>query len=103
MMPKWTQGPAEYERVRKIMLNVPVAEYAIVRLKDGRHFFGWLSGTSQGTDVGENIARGLGPRVTSMWGEIRLGAVDGQSTLVFDAMDVDSVQQAPAPPVHYSN
>jgi hypothetical protein len=102
-MPKWTQTEDEYSRIEKIMLNVRPSQYVKITLKDRGELSGWfeLSGllvsSSWGTDAVINHMRGLGPLVKSMWGEMRLLTESGSQTINVDAMEIETIEPAPAP------
>ena len=102
-MPKWTQTEDEYSRVERIMLDIRPSQYVKITLKDRGELSGWfeLSGwlvsSSWGTDAVINYTRGLGPVVKSMWGEMRLLTENGSQTINVDAMEIETIQQAPAP------
>ena len=96
-MPKWTQGVEEYSRVHQIVLEACQSQYCKVTLTDKRELFGWLVGSSWGTDAVINHTRGLGPVAKSMWCEMRLLTENGSQTINIDAMEVQSIHQASAP------
>jgi hypothetical protein len=102
-MPKWTQTEDEYSRVERIMLDIRPSQYVKITLKDRGELSGWfeLSGwlvsSSWGTDAVINHTRGLGPVANSMWGELRLLTANGSQTINIGVMEIETIQQAPAP------
>jgi hypothetical protein len=96
-MPKWTQTEDEYNRVEKIMLDMRPSQYLKITLKDRSELLGWLVSSSWGTDAVINHTRGLGPVAKSIWGEMRLLTGSGAQTMNIDAMQIETIDQAPAP------
>jgi hypothetical protein len=96
-MPIWTRTEDEYNRVEKIMLDTRPSQYVKIALKDGSELLGLLVSSSWGTDAVINHTRGLGPVVKSMWGEMRLLTGSGAQTMNIDAMEIETIEQAPAP------
>jgi hypothetical protein len=91
-MPKWTESAQDYERVRKLILEIPGGELVSITLKNGTVIDGWVVGTTSGTDIGENLRLGRGPLVTSMYGEIRLQIQNGH-VIVIDAVDAQNFRR----------
>lgn len=96
-MAKWTSTPAEYEHVRKIILDIIGIQRVSITMKNGATLEGWVVGTSSGTDVGENLSRGRGPLITSMYGEVRIQVQNGH-VIVLPAVDIQSFQPLPPQP-----
>ena len=92
-MSKWTKTVDEYNQVRQIILDAMPGP-AFVTLKGGKILKGWIVGTNSGTDVGENLAAGRGPIITSMYGEVKLRLEAGE-TLLIDAVEIQAIGQAP--------
>jgi hypothetical protein len=70
-MVKWTTTPEEYEHARKVILEMPYGQQVSITMKNGAILEGWIVGSSSGNDVGDNLTRGRGPIITSMYGENR--------------------------------
>ena len=45
-MPKWTESAQDYERVRKLILEIPGGELVSITLKNGTVIDGWVVGTT---------------------------------------------------------
>lgn len=88
-MVKWTTTPEEYEHARRIILEMPYGQQVSITMKNGAILEGWIVGSSSGNDVGDNLTRGRGPIITSMYGEIRIQLQNGH-VLVLPALDIQS-------------
>ena len=88
-MVKWTTTPEEYEHARKVILEMPYGQQVSITMKNGAILEGWIVGSSSGNDVGDNLTRGRGPIITSMYGEIRIQLQNGH-VLVLPALDIQS-------------
>jgi hypothetical protein len=91
-MAKWTTTPQEYAHVRSIIVDGPIYGNVEVTMNDGRKLRGFLTGSSSGNNVKENLDAGRGPIIDSIWGEIRIEPTGG-NTLTLDAMEIFHVQQ----------
>lgn len=91
-MVDWTKTKEEYEHVRHIMVdNTPFGNVEI-HLKNGAVYSGLLAKSSLGNNVGENLAAGKGPAITSIYGEFELILADKQK-ITLSALDVAFVRQ----------
>jgi hypothetical protein len=88
-MVKWTTTPEEYEHARRVILEMPYGQQVSITMKNGAILEGWIVGSSSGNDVGDNLTRGRGPIITSMYGEIRIQLQNGH-VLVLPALDIQS-------------
>jgi hypothetical protein len=88
-MVKWTTTPEEYEHARRVILEMPYGQQVSITMKNGAVLEGWIVGSSSGNDVGDNLTRGRGPIITSMYGEIRIQLQNGH-VLVLPALDIQS-------------
>ena len=86
-MVKWTTTPEEYEHARTVILEMPYGQQVSITMKNGAILEGWIVGSSSGNDVGDNLTRGRGPIITSMYGEIRIQLQNGH-VLVLPALDI---------------
>jgi hypothetical protein len=86
----WTNGPAEYEHARKILLDAAAVGGGKVEihLGSGDVKVGWITRTSSGTDVGEQLAAIGKPIVTKLYGEIHV-QFDSGETIVLQAGDIE--------------
>jgi len=81
--------PEEYEHARRVILEMPYGQQVSITMKNGAILEGWIVGSSSGNDVGDNLTRGRGPIITSMYGEIRIQLQNGH-VLVLPALDIQS-------------
>jgi hypothetical protein len=84
-MHKRTATPEEYNHLRYIILETVGQPNVAFTMKDGTVIQGSVCGTTSGTDVGQNLERGLGPVVISMYGEISVRTPDGEEK-IFSAL-----------------
>ena len=85
----WTQTNEEYDRVRDIMINNLFGEVTI-ELKNGSTVKGTIIGSHMANNAAENMRDGAGPRVTSIYGELRIELPNGQIVVV-RANDIQNI------------
>jgi hypothetical protein len=89
-MATWTKTPQEYSHVRSIIVDGPIYGRVTVLMKDGQLISGLLTGSNSGNNIAENMNAGLGPVVSSIWGEIRVQLADGKM-VTLDALEISHV------------
>ncbi|RVC71318.1 hypothetical protein EN759_00445 [Mesorhizobium sp. M00.F.Ca.ET.038.03.1.1] len=86
----WSTTPEEYNHIRKLIVEAPFLQKVEVRLKNGGTVTGIAAGSNSSNDVGENIRKGIGPVITSIFGEITL-LLDSGHKLVLNALEIESI------------
>ena len=87
----WITDPAEAERMRKLSREAPMFGDVIITLRGGKApIRGYIVGSTTGTDIGQNIDKGLGAIVTGIHADIRVRV--GANVLEFSLSEIETIE-----------